>query len=67
MPLFTAHQSSRRRRGIVYARTSEVLGRQEDVPNVMLLDQIANLDIDLSSVEAAHEDLAQLPTYHSVR
>lgn len=27
----------------------------------MLLDQIANLDIDLSSVEAAHEDLAQLP------
>ena len=45
----------------MYARTSEVLGRQKDVPNVMLFNQSDNSIVDFGSVKAAHENLAKLP------
>jgi hypothetical protein len=45
----------------MYARTSEVLWRQKDVSNVMLLNQGDNVVVDFGPVKAAHEDLPELP------
>lgn len=67
MPLFTGNQSGHRNQCKMYARTSEVLGRQKDVPNVMLLNQGDNVVVDFSSVKAAHKDLTKLPICHHIQ